>query len=647
MNTNANRNDSVFSSGFSVAGKTLLACSLSGVVSLLGVNSAHALGQGCGQPVTSLNAFGFEQTAVGDALLEIDCITGHLKVSNLGSSGCDGVSIDLGDSDGIEYVLDSPIDPAMTPDGTVLIGVRSYGPAGSQSLVCEDIGNLVEFRTAFDGLGVTSRTLRVFDLDPSTGEKILVEEVTGQTGPWDFRIGGPPVPNANFYQYEFADCAVVKCCLLDPGTLSITVNGGNTVSGNFVEVVPENYTPVGLPSTFTLRGGGMSELVVVEESILQFPMLPHQVVGQAVIEPPTDKSSLKISNLGSSGCDGVSIDLGEGDFFQVTMEEINDGNSIPDGAFTECQVRGTVGGEPDQLISTARITDIGADLELSVTGGPATTYLVRMLLGEAVVFESGGESGRIRVPASTPCKSESHAVNLLSFLFLGAEEEKYVSTWGWDSPTTLTIPGGPSIVADQLQVIPEGTPAPELLTEFTLRGADIGSFEIADEQLFFCRGGTVGSSTGSSQDVLLVNGSVGSLGNRKVEMGVSQSIEVSLNASSMGPAQGKYFLAAWIGGPQTPLGLSVQGQLVGCFVNPIPLTGGDNQPFRCLRGGLPGAVCRGVRELPSPPTAPFSATKAGGLSNPLTITVQALLEDNGSAHPIGYSVTNAVVIEVN
>jgi len=60
--------------------------------------------------------FGLPHEALGMAELADDG-AGHLVVSNIGSSGKDGVSIDLGETDGWQAVMPQGMDPAVLPPG--------------------------------------------------------------------------------------------------------------------------------------------------------------------------------------------------------------------------------------------------------------------------------------------------------------------------------------------------------------------------------------------------------------------------------------------------------------------------------------------------------------------------------------------------
>jgi hypothetical protein len=157
-----------------------------------------------------------------------------------------------------------------------------------------------------------------------------------------------------------------------------------------------------------------------------------------------------------------------------------------------------------------------------------------------------------------------------------------------------------------------------------------------------CFNGTVNAGAGPVTDVLRVNGESGT-----VCLPVSTAITVTQMSAPMGPAQGRYVTWVWPVPPRRSSSLTIGPGALGCFVNPTPLHAGGPQPFRCLRGSLPGLVCAGVPELPAPAsTTPWSATKASGLSIPMTLSLQGLVEDAGSAHASGFSVTNAVVLKV-
>ncbi|MBI1851751.1 MAG: putative Ig domain-containing protein [Planctomycetes bacterium] len=161
-----------------------------------------------------------------------------------------------------------------------------------------------------------------------------------------------------------------------------------------------------------------------------------------------------------------------------------------------------------------------------------------------------------------------------------------------------------------------------------------------------CGDGSVASSVGAPIPVLLVNGTAGTTPPRTVSVSLHAPITVTLEASPAGPAtDAAYVVWAWHGAPTSPSRLVAFGTDVGCTVNPTPVRPSAlPQPFACLRGSrVPMSACR---SLPGPTSAPWSRTRAGGFSVPITLTIQGVLEDAGASNALGYSTTNAVTIVV-
>src|SRR5262249_52701973 len=102
----------------------------------------------------------------------------------------------------------------------------------------------------------------------------------------------------------------------------------------------------------------------------------------------------------------------------------------------------------------------------------------------------------------------------------------------------------------------------------------------------------------------------------------------------------------WARPPQHAVRLVRAGIELGCLVNPTPFTRTTTpQPVRCLRGlAMPDIVCRGVRELHAPSSAPWTLNRPSGLARPATFSLQGVLQDPGAGNASHFSVTNAVVL---
>lgn len=162
-----------------------------------------------------------------------------------------------------------------------------------------------------------------------------------------------------------------------------------------------------------------------------------------------------------------------------------------------------------------------------------------------------------------------------------------------------------------------------------------------------CASGNVDLANGTTQDALQIDGSSG-YPTRSTTVSPSQSFSLSLDAANAGPVSGRYVVWAWIGEGTNPTDLMSMGQLVGCTVNPTPIQGAMSpQPQFCLPGmGIPAFVCAGTNTKNVSDFAPWMVTRPSGLANPITITLQGLLEDDSTPHPQGFSMTNAVKLVV-
>lgn len=184
-------------------------------------------------------------------------------------------------------------------------------------------------------------------------------------------------------------------------------------------------------------------------------------------------------------------------------------------------------------------------------------------------------------------------------------------------------------------------------------GNDLGTFGSGGEAFLrlslppTCGSGNVDLSNGTPQDVLLINASAAGP-SRSTTIATGEGFSLALDAAQGGPASGRFVVWAWIGAGQAPTDLTAQSALVGCTVNPTPLSLSlSPQPKYCLPGqGIPAFACTGTNVKNVANFAPWSVTRPSGIGVPLTLTLQGLLQDDSTGHPSGYSVTNAVTLHV-
>lgn len=158
------------------------------------------------------------------------------------------------------------------------------------------------------------------------------------------------------------------------------------------------------------------------------------------------------------------------------------------------------------------------------------------------------------------------------------------------------------------------------------------------------RAGGVNAANGRPAAVLTVNGASG-----VVAVARRAPFEIALAASPAGPDPARYALWVWGGAlPSRPYALAARGFDFGFTFLPTPLQRPERpQPIRCLRGtGIPALVCRGVPEASGPARAPWSVLRNRGFGQPIRLVFQGVLEDDGSESGAGFSLTNAIILQV-
>jgi IPT/TIG domain-containing protein len=155
------------------------------------------------------------------------------------------------------------------------------------------------------------------------------------------------------------------------------------------------------------------------------------------------------------------------------------------------------------------------------------------------------------------------------------------------------------------------------------------------------RFGDVNVGAGDREDVLLVNASSGDA-LREVVVGLRQPIAVVM-VSPSSRSSARFALYAWLGAPDaTTLRALPAG--VGATVFPTPLSRGSlPQPVKIGNNFDPRL---GAATFPTTPAPSQVGRLAGGIRRPIVVTLQPIVEDDGSAIPQHVSVGNAVILRV-
>jgi hypothetical protein len=308
------------------------------------------LDQGVPQPTDP--CFGIPHGALGNAQLSTDS-DGRLVVSNIGSSGCDGVSIDLGDgADGWvaevnfgqvgslprsgDFIIDSFFDISYRISET-------GGGGGALSVKPKSCGPL-SFRVEvlLDGVVVDSN-----EFDVPLPSPLVVSNI-GSSGEDGVRISdriADPLnerPRASgggdFNVDSFFD---ISYAVSDPGT---QIAGGSPVEANEIRIYPSKRGGCSgeyLGHVTIVRGANLGSFTILDEALGIYAR-DHRATGNGHIYSlySTQKGlrstdpGLVVSNIGSSGEDGVSVDLSQADLKPPRIGIVMEAAFGPAGSLT-------------------------------------------------------------------------------------------------------------------------------------------------------------------------------------------------------------------------------------------------------------------------------------------------------------------------
>lgn len=434
-------------------------------------------------PLRAIDQFGLTHAAIDGATLEVDA-SGRLKVSNLGSSGCDGVSIDLGESEGWGML---PLPPVIAPGSSVKSSFngRVNGVVDTPVLITCLEGSVMpglRHNLTFDFSQILPTQVRI-DLFDNNG---VIVGGYDTTNPASVSLDGLP-PGAPIRAIcepggdvgLFATGGLVD--VFDPST-GTTFPGVALISATAVNTA----ATVDFISDVVITGANIPELVFVNEEIQKFGQF-ETALGEVKLEPSAGR--LKISNLGSSGCDGVSIDLPDDtEHFEMFWLPLLPCDGIfppPPGcdpflAFFELRSTGIVGGVPNQQLGTLRVSnDEGATGFPSVRieadyspVGSSTQQLEIYSNGNLVTIITGNPNGPVATATDWPKGCGKGSVKIGD-----VNTACYVICWDQDQP--IQIAGLAPIMGDELRVLAENPAAPfEALQSFDVVAAEIHELDL-------------------------------------------------------------------------------------------------------------------------------------------------------------------------
>lgn len=166
-------------------------------------------------------------------------------------------------------------------------------------------------------------------------------------------------------------------------------------------------------------------------------------------------------------------------------------------------------------------------------------------------------------------------------------------------------------------------------------------YDVAPPAELLCRESRVHAGAGSPEDTLLVNGTAGD-SQHIVSLGAGAPFTVSISPSSSGPNPGPFVMYLHLGEPDASTVTTIP-QGLGLFCFGTPITGGSAHKI-WNNIGRRGRI--GHPDFPSSPAPSIPVNAPRGAPSGITVTLQAVLLDNGSSASAPASITNAVILKI-
>ncbi|MCP3915857.1 MAG: hypothetical protein GY711_09895 [bacterium] len=413
---------------------------------------------------------GLLHTTLGSAGMAVDNTSGRLVVSNIGSSGCDGVSIDLGESTGTTLgEIELPLTlPPPGPCGITAVGSLQGAVQPVSGLSVNPVGGPVpmnQLRADFSPLGSPTSSIELF-----LGGQLVFQQPQSP-GP----IFSPP-PTCVANCGPFRDTITIDVAF-PQGPIPITIPGGPTVQADAIRFLPDN--PQVLPDdirVLDLLGTDIPRVAIGDEALGYFGN-NHRALGEAQLRAGHDH--LTISNIGSSGKDGVSIDLGIEHEDIGFVAELDPVDLTVAGSGFSAEAFGSFAGNPGSSLGSAAYNNNGGTVQASADFSPLGASMVRTeyylnsqfqgstelpqgLLGDVLPGPGGPPLivGCGKLPPDPPC-----------FVIL------------IDRPAFFLPNGGTAqFPFDCIRILAIDAPSPiDSLTDLWLRGTDIPDLVITGE----------------------------------------------------------------------------------------------------------------------------------------------------------------------
>jgi hypothetical protein len=345
----------------------------------------------------------------------------RLLVSNIGSSGQDGVAVDLGEAQ-FGVVSVEVADPNQAPDGAEIqaraLGVvdgRPGRPISTLSAVAVPDG--WELHSDFSPLGMGPVSAVIYDGDKIVAQvNNLTATVARVTSPIRVIKFDPIWPMCRFCPWAIIDL---------PDRPFLTPWGGQSVQGTRIAIIPgagsmpnpedpdpEPWGPLGPVSRIELVGKNLDSLAIAGVQIGQFHQA-HQALGQTSLRAVN--GNIVLNNPGNSLEDGVDIQPDNANALDVRWSPLPDSASGMQRAL-RLSAWGTLDttapGKPAEFLGAVQAIDAGPGLlqiDLQQPQANASSSLVAIFRQGNLVGSFHADGEVVAMASSMPYGGSIHA----------------------------------------------------------------------------------------------------------------------------------------------------------------------------------------------------------------------------------------------
>ena len=427
---------------------------------------------------------GMFYSSEGGASLALDP-NGNLVVSGLGNTGQDGFVVQLAGALGWR----GDVAPALIPDNSSL-EVTAIGELGGQANQLVARGRLaasngaMTLRAHFAWSGGAELGLEVRD----AAGRLLDTRRVPDDGVIDLT---PYVPDcceiigAYVCRYEqHADSTWVRICWLDCTPFCPETSSMETVE-RVICLAPIEQPAFVIPLDYARYASVGYEGFVLSTTAMRVHGNDHSGLGQALLQ--VNQGTLAVGNIGSSGQDGVSLDL-EGNLanagrnvagFDATLAPM----ILDPGAEITARAYGDVGGNHGVLLGTASVRNVNGVREFLADFSSVGAGLVRL-----ESYQNGALLGGIEMPGGGVVGTLLDDPN--------GQTQVPIRCWGSPSgidpgllitfpePVTFSPVNGQPLTGDEFRLLAVGAPgAVDRLSRFEIVAGGMGSFGIMTENV--------------------------------------------------------------------------------------------------------------------------------------------------------------------